>query len=319
MTGLLPPTAALETGAILCPISPSGLLQFSGEESQHFLHGQLSSDINALSEESAQYSSYSTPKGRMLASFLAFRMAGDYWLQLDKELAPALQKRLSMYIMRSKTRCVDATFNHVLLGVAGTKAAELIEAATDIPPKPTLSVQHTENFSLISLPGERFQFVTRQDYAPLLEEKLRTAGCTPASEASWILGDIRAGIPWITAATQEEFIPQMTNLDLIDGVSFSKGCYPGQEIVARTRYIGKIKRRMFRACVTSESVTIGQDVYSPEMNGQACGKIVLAAEIRTGEWETLLAVQISSLKHGLHLGGLNGPTLEMLPLPYAIE
>lgn len=308
--------AALENAAVVCPVSPAGLLHFSGEETQAFLHGQLSSDIKVLDDASAHYSSYSTPKGRMLASFLVFRQGGDYWLQLADELAPALQKRLSMYIMRSKTHCTDASAERALIGVAGPQAAARVFALAGIDRLPELAVHHGAEFSLIALSGARFQLVTTPDAAPALWQKLLDAGCVPGDQQLWQLSDIRAGIPWINAATQEEFVLQMTNFDLIGAVSFTKGCYPGQEIVARTRYLGKVKRRMYRVSVAGDAVAAGQEVFSPEMNGQPSGKIVQASQTETGHWEALVVAQTSSLEHGLHLENPTGPQLSILPLPY---
>lgn len=311
--------AALENNAIVCALTPAGLLRFTGEASQAFLHGQLSSDINALNETTAQYSSYSTPKGRMLASFLVFQQQGDYWLQLADEQAAAMQKRLSIYIMRSKTRCTDASAERVLIGIAGPKAEAMICELAGITQLAALSVHHTPDFSVMALPGQRYELVAIPEQAAILWKKLRHAGCTPASQCLWQLTDIRAGIPWIGAAAQEEYVLQMANLDLIGGVSFTKGCYPGQEIVARTRYLGKVKRRMYRASVACASVQTGQDVFSPEMNGQPSGKILCASQTTTGNWEVLVISQISSIEHGLHLGAADGPSLYILPLPYAIE
>jgi folate-binding protein YgfZ len=136
-------------------------------------------------------------------------------------------------------------------------------------------------------------------------------------EPVWRLTEVRAGTPWITASTQEEFVPQMANMELIGAVSFNKGCYPGQEIVARTQYLGKLKRRMLRVRIDAD-VAAGQDVFSPEMNGQASGKIMLAAPVGAGASEALVVVQMSSVEHGLHLGDVAGPKAEVLDLPYAV-
>jgi len=311
--------AALESGAVICPVTPAGLLRFSGEESQAFLHGQLSSDVKAVTETTAQYTSYSTPKGRMLASFMLFRREGDYWLQLADDLAPAMQKRLSMFIMRSKTRCSDVSADYTLLGIAGPHAATLVQQISGTTDLPELSVAHTADCSVIALSGSRYQLLATPTQAASLQQRFQQAGAVLADAALWQLTDIRAGIPWITAATQEEFVLQMANLDLLDGVSFTKGCYPGQEIVARTRYLGKVKRRMYRARIACETASAGQDVFSPEMNGQPSGKIVMAAPAGAGIQECLVVAQMSSLEHGLHLESPAGTPLEMLPLPYAVE
>lgn len=310
--------AALETKAICCPLVQYGLIRFQGEESQAFLQGQLSSDIRALTINTAQYSSYSTPKGRMQASFLVSRQGDDYLLQISAELQAALQKRLSMFIMRSKTKASDANAELVQVGVAGPTAMGLISEIFGTAPA-AFEVQHHATASVIGLEGARFQIIATPDAMPPLWTKLLESGATPASTAAWQLTEIRAGVPWITAATQEEFVAQMANMELIGGVSFTKGCYPGQEIVARTQYLGKLKRRTYRMHVNSHDVQAGQDVYSPEMNGQASGKIMLAAPAPQGGSEVLVVAQIASLEHGLHLIDCNGPQLTRLSLPYALN
>ncbi|WP_410499269.1 YgfZ/GcvT domain-containing protein [Chitinibacter sp. S2-10] len=304
--------------AIVCPLTQYGLIRFSGEESQPFLQGQLSSDIRALQPETAQYSSYSTPKGRIQASFLIVRQGEDYLLQIDRAIQPAIQKRLSMFILRSKTKASDASNEWVSLGVAGKTAKTIITQAFGTVPE-AMQVISQGQTQLIGLSNERYQILTNHDLAPDLWQKLIACGAIPAGEPLWRLGEIQAGSPWITAATQDEFVPQMVNLDLIGGVSFTKGCYPGQEIVARTQYLGKLKRRMYRMFVDSIDAAAGQDVYSPEMNGQPSGKIVQAAPAPQGGMELLLVAQIASLEHGLHLANLNGPLLHNLPLPYAMN
>lgn len=312
-------TTSLEQATRFSVIQPSGLLKFTGEDSQAFLQGQLSSDIRALSESDAQYASYSTPKGRMLASFLVFRMADAYFLQLDNALASAIQKRLSMFIMRSKTQCTDVSADYALIGVQGPQAAELVQKLTGDLNKQALKTTHTADISVITLAGERYQIIADASAAQNIKQKLLAANCAESDSQDWMLGDIRAGIPWISTDTQEAFVPQMANMDLIGGVSFNKGCYPGQEIVARTRYIGQVKRRAFRAQVKTETLSNGQEVFSPEMNGQASGKVIWAASCGNGEWEALISAQISSIEHGLHLNDPHGALLEILPLPYAIE
>jgi len=309
---------ALETSAVCCPLLQYGLIRFQGEDSQAFLQGQLSSDIRALNNNAAQYSSYSTPKGRMQASFLISRQGDDYVLQIAAELQAAVQKRLAMFIMRSKTKASDANDQLVQIGLAGPHAASLITKLFATAPA-AFEVQHHNNASVIGLEGARFQIMASPTAMPLIWKQLIADGAIAAGSAVWQLTEIRAGAPWITAATQEEFVPQMANLELIGGVSFTKGCYPGQEIVARTQYLGKLKRRTYRMHVDSIDVAAGQDVYSPEMNGQASGKIMLAAPAPQGGTEVLVVAQIASIEQGLHLHNANGPKLTQLSLPYTLN
>ena len=311
--------AALNNGATLSRLTAHGLLRFSGEDTLTFLQGQFSSDVKALDEQHAQYSSYSTAKGRMLASALIFRSAGDYWLQISADILPAIQKRLSMYILRSKTKASDASQDYTMIGIAGPQAAQIINTVLPDHTGQPLTVKQADNATVISLTENRYQIITPADHAADIWSKLATAGAIPADETIWRLSDIRAGIPWIGAATQEEFVPQMTNLDLIGGISFSKGCYTGQEIVARTQHLGKVKRRMFRVQIATETACAGQEIFSPEMNGQHSGKLLAAAPASTGNIEALVVAQLSSLEHGLHLGAPDGPALQVLALPYQVE
>ncbi|KAF0812750.1 tRNA-modifying protein YgfZ [Andreprevotia sp. IGB-42] len=310
--------AALENGVIVAPLTQYGLIRFTGEETAHFLNGQLSSDVRNLKPDEAQYSSYSTPKGRMQASFLIWRSGEDYLLQIAAELQAAIQKRLSMFVLRAKTRASDANGDIALIGVAGPAAADKVRSVAGGLPDAPLQVWHGPTASVIALTGNRYQLAVLVDQAATVWQQLVDAGATPAGDNTWRLTEIRAGSPWITAATQEEFVAQMTNMELIGAVSFTKGCYPGQEIVARTQYLGKLKRRMFRVHIATDTAAAGNDVYSAEMNGQASGKILLAAPAPQGGVEALAVVQTASLEHGLHFGALDGPRLTVLDLPYEI-
>ncbi|SMC24097.1 hypothetical protein SAMN02745857_01747 [Andreprevotia lacus DSM 23236] len=308
---------ALAQTAIASPLTQFGLIRFSGEETAAFLNGQLSSDVRNLKPDEAQYSSYSTPKGRMQASFLVWRQGDDYLLQIAAELQAAIQKRLSMFILRTKTRASDANTEIAQIGLAGPAAAGLVRAVGGEVPDAALKVWHGDTFSVIALPGQRYQLALPAGQAAALWAQLLAAGAVAAGDDAWRLSEIRAGSPWITAATQEEFVAQMANMELIGAVSFTKGCYPGQEIVARTQYLGKLKRRMYRVHIAA-SAAAGDDVYSAEMNGQASGKLLLTAPAPQGGIEALAVVQIASLEHGLHLGALDGPALTVLDLPYEV-
>ena len=300
----------------LVPLLGSGLLCFQGEESQSFLQGQLSSDIRLLTGANCQLSSYSTPKGRMQATFLAWKSEADYLLELPLLMLPALQKRLSMFIMRSKTKAIDASGDWGLIGVVGVQARQCAEAWAGKP------LQDNEVFAqakgqVLALPGNRFMLAIPADQLVEQWSQLCTQG-VPASEALWEYASIVAGEPRVTPATQEAFVAQMANLELVGGVSFTKGCYPGQEIVARTQYLGKLKRRAFRAHVKADAVEPGMEVYSVEMNGQPSGVVMRASSAPEGGSELLVVAQMSSLEHGLHLGAVDGPLLEIRPLPYEV-
>jgi hypothetical protein len=146
------------------------------------------------------------------------------------------------------------------------------------------------------------------------------AHATPVGMPAWRWLEIAAGIPHVTAATQEEFVPQMANLDLIGGVSFTKGCYPGQEVVARTKYLGKVKRRTYRALVQADCPSPGMDLFSPDLPNQSCGKVIESAPGPSGGCEMLASMLMSSAEGGdVRLGSENGPRLSFIALPYALE
>lgn len=301
----------------LSPLTHFGLIRFSGPETAAFLQGQLSSDISRLTADGVQYSSYSTPKGRMLATFLLMREGDDYLLQLPASLLPSILKRLSMYVLRSKTRASDASAERVLLGLLGAGATGLLQAAFGVLPEVGRSAAIADGL-LIRLGTERFQLCLAPAAAEEAWQKLTAAGAQAASGSAWTLADIADGIVWVVSGTQEEFVPQMANMELIDAVSFKKGCYPGQEIVARTQYLGKLKRRAYRMQLPVAAV-VGEDVYSPEMHGQPSGKIALVAASGPDRWEALVVAQIASVPHGLHLHSAEGPALTLLELPYALS
>lgn len=309
---------AAEPACALVPLLDFGLIRFAGEETVPFLHGQLSSDVKKLADTGAQYSSYSTPKGRMLASLLLLREGDDLLLMLPRALQPAIQKRLAMYVLRSKTRASDAGAERALLGLAGPKALALGAEVFGRAPEADLAGMAIDGGLLVRLPGERLLAVLEPAAAEAAWPRLVAAGAVAAGSDAWTLADIRAGIPWVVAGTQEEFVPQMANMELIGAVNFKKGCYPGQEIVARTQYLGKLKRRTYRIRSTV-ALQPGQPVYSPEMNGQPSGLVALAAPAGDAQWEALAVVQISSVAHGLHLEGPDGPAVEVLTLPYPVH
>lgn len=310
-----------KSGTVIVDLSQLGVIRFSGEDAPTFLQGQLSCDVNNVNEQLAQYGSYCTPKGRMLASFLLWKSHDGYLMQLPIALGASIQKRLSMFVMRAKVKLTDSSDSLIRIGLAGNGSVALIEAilgmelALDWP----LGMMQGRSFSIIRLAQHRFELITSIEEAPTLWSHL--AKCAkPVGAACWDWLEIRAGIAVILPVTQEQFIPQMTNLDVIGGVSFKKGCYPGQEIVARTQYLGKIKRRMYLAHIPTAAVVMaGDELFSAEMAEQSCGKIVNSMPSPNGGVDVLAVIQIKSIDAGsIHWQRLDGPMLEIIPLPYSL-
>ena len=303
---------------VLTDLSHLGLIGLSGEDTQAFLQGQLTSDVRQINPGRAQYGGYCTPKGRMLANFLLWQDArGDYLAQLPAELREGVQKRLGMFVLRSKVKVRDAGDEWVRMGIAGSGAEDLLQQHLGSLPEGPMAVTHAAHASIVRLPGGRFQIIALPEHAAALWDALKQ-GSTPVGTSVWQWLGIRAGIPTIGAATQEQFIPQMVNYELIGGVSFKKGCYPGQEIVARTQYLGKLKRRMYLAHIVAQAgPTAGDELYSQDMEGQASGMIVNAEPSPDGGFDVLAVIQISSAEaFPVHWKTPDGPPLELLPLPY---
>jgi folate-binding protein YgfZ len=296
---------------VLCDLSQFSTLRVSGEDAQSFLQNLLSNDIREVSATRAQYSSFNTAKGRMLATFLIWRDKDDYLLQLPNTLAEQLRKKLSMYVLRAK---VKITGDDVIsLGVSGSSA----QLPMDCSQLPQFGVIHADNISVIRLGDTRFLLCTTQ--AQTLWQTL-SGEALPVGSACWDWLNIRAGIPVILPKTQEQFVPQMVNFDLIGGINFKKGCYPGQEIVARMHYLGKLKRRMYLAHVDGEiAPQAGDELYSEDMAGQASGMIANAAAAPNGGYDVLAVVQIASRDaHEVHLNSLQGAVLNFGALPYSL-
>jgi folate-binding protein YgfZ len=302
---------AAQTATVLVPLTHLGLIECGGEEAKSFLHNQLTSDINHLVPEQAQHSAWCTAKGRMLASFLIWNEGESYRLGLAAELAEPVLKRLRMFVLRAKVTLADLSDSHVLLGLSGAQAgAALADACLPMPEAPLASIAAGPN-RVIRLDADRFVIAAAADVAAGLWKQL-SAIARPAGVPAWRWLDVRAALPLVTGATREEFVPQMADFEKIGGVSFHKGCYPGQEVIARTQYLGKVKRHLYRLS-SATPLKAGDDLHSPANPDQACGKVVTAAPSPTGGFAALAVVQ-SNFAEDVRLGTQHGPRVEAIPV-----
>lgn len=314
------PQAELQASAdgnILADLSHQGLIQLSGEDVVAYLQGQVTNDIKQLNGSNSQYAGYCNPKGRLLALFLAFANYGHVHLQLNGKLIEPIMKRLKMYVMRSKVTIADASGDVMRIGVAGKDAEASLQAIfTEVPQQPHTLV-NLENGTLIRLPGPtpRYQIFSEMEHATAIWKKLQESH-KPVGKACWEWLEIKAGIPDIGPETQEAFVPQMVNLDALGGINFKKGCYTGQEIVARTHYLGKVKRRTQLAHIASEQQPQpGEDIFAAD-GTEPVGKIVRAAATPQGGYDVLAEMRLESLAAGKLLW--NGKELQIQPLPYTL-
>ena len=310
---------AARNSAVITPMADLGLIRASGDDAASFLQNLMTNDIQGIAETNARTAGFCTPKGRLLAIFLVWREGDDYLLMLPKEILPPLLKKLSMYILRAKVKLTDATDERALIGIS-------VPAAVSPAPTflnttlPRQGVGATDGGQLIRFDDTRWLLsldpITAVKRWPDITVNTKVTGL-----AAWHWLEIAAGQPRVTTATQEAFVPQMLNMELpaVSGVSFTKGCYPGQEIVARTHYLGKVKRRMVRARLTNLA-TPGTHVYAPETGDQQCGALVSIAPSPEGGFECLVSVQSSAVAAGeVHLGTPDGERLTFLSLPYSLD
>ena len=310
------------TATIAVPLLHLGLIRSTGPDSAAFLHNLVSNEVNKLEPDAAAWNSFNSPKGRMIASFLMWPEAEGHVLALSADILPAFLKKLSMYVLRSKVKLSNAGTELALVGLAGPAAATILQAAGI--PLPTADMKHAVDGTgvrCIRLGAQCFVVAAPAEGAGPLFDALLAAGAIKAGTAAWQLVMVRAGLPLVTAPTQEEFVAQMLNYELIGGVSFNKGCYPGQEIVARTQYLGKLKKRMYRVAIAAGiDAAPGMDLYAPDFGEQSAGKLVNVAPAPDGGLEALAVLQSSSAEAGeIHLGAPAGPALQLLALPYALS
>ncbi len=301
---------ATRDATIISPLLHLGIIESAGEDAKTFLHNQLTNDVNHLAFDTAQLAAWCTAKGRMLVSFLLYRQASAYQLLLSADLLATIQRRLQMFVLRSKVKVNDLTGNHELIGVSGPQGeAALQSAGLPVPAKP-LDTAAFASGTVIRLDRTRFAVVVSSEATAELWQQL-AENARPAGTPAWQWLDIQAGIPLITAATSEEFVPQMTNFDKIGGVSFHKGCYPGQEVVARTQYLGKIKRHLCRISA-ADPIAAGTSILSPESPEHPCGMVVNAAPAPGGGFAALAVIQESFIEAGdLRLGTPDGATFSV--------
>ncbi|WP_322400303.1 folate-binding protein [Massilia luteola] len=322
--GHVPGTAALEQGFVAA-VTDLGLIAVAGEDAAGFLHNQLTNDVEHLGMAEARLAGYCTPKGRLQATFLMWRDADAVYLQLPRAIQPPLQKRLAMFVLRSKAKLRDATDearNAAVLGLGGAAAADALRTQVGALPEAPYAKIDGAFGTVIRLADAfghpRYLWLTAADDGVKALSALR-ATLALGGNAAWQLAAVHAGVPQIGQATQEQFVPQMINYELLGGVNFKKGCYPGQEIVARSQYLGKLKRRMTLATLADAAARPGDEVYSVADPDQPSGMIVNVAPNGAGGADALVEIKLAALDGDVRHGSAGGTKLDFLPLPYPLD
>lgn len=317
----------------LIPLTDLAVINLTGADATTFLQSQLTQDVTALGADRASLAGYCSARGRLMATMIAVQQGADQsdgWMLVSKaDNAMAFAQRLRMFVLRAK---VDITVSEI-----GPVGVRHIPSGSNTGPTNML----TRDGQPLALPDAAAPYtVTRQDGLIWIQtpDHQQASGTrwwllnAPATELqtsdtelqAWQADDIAAGLPWVQAATNEAFIPQTLNMDLTDGVSFTKGCYPGQEVVARSHYRGTIKRRMAYAkgettAVDAVHELIGADTFDANKPGRACGRIINAA-VAHDALHVLMEVQLADLGEAdFRAAADDGPALTVHPLPYDIH
>jgi len=308
-------------GAVMVPLVHLRSICAQGEDATDFLHNLFSNDVKKLSPDSAQWTSFNSPKGRMLASMLLWHADGGYRLALAADLHETILKKLRMFVLRAKVTLSDAGQERALLGVSSDSLAECLAGANLPVPAAPMKCSQRNGVSVIRLDPKRVVIDAPISAMQDIWTQLAAREVMPASTAAWNWLDVQNGIPLVTEATHDDFVAQMLNYELIGGVSFKKGCYPGQEIVARTQYLGKLKKRMYHVQGPNNTeAKVGDELFAPAFDDQAIGKLITVAPAPNGGVEALAVLQIQAAEEGqIHLGSPGGIKLRLASLPYSLD
>ncbi|MEB8433002.1 folate-binding protein YgfZ [Cocleimonas sp. KMM 6892] len=305
---------------VLADLSGRGLLEVSGEDAETFLQNQLTNDIRNVNETTHQESAWCSPKGRIIANFRVFKRGDSFLLDLSADLLEHVIKKLRMYVMMSKVTIDDVSDSLVHFSYSGQGAdTELNNILGDLPKAPTESIQ-SGSLSVLAIAGAntRFDIFGEVEDCKSLWQKLNNDAVV-APSTHWDYLNIQAGIPMISAESTEAWIPQMVNYIHIGGVDFKKGCYPGQEVVARLNYLGKTKRRMYHIVAdTASALAVGSAVKS-EKDTEA-GKVLTSVINPEGKAEALVILKIAEATKPLTVSVDNQEAnVHFLDLPYVVE
>lgn len=290
------------------PLSHLGVIRVQGEDAAAFLQGQLTQDFALLGLSEARLAAFCSAKGRMQASFVGFKRSHDEILLVcSRDLLAATLKRLSMFVLRAKAKLSDASDAFTLVGLVGSAVP------TALPAAPWTQWRDGAASVLRLYPADglaRALWVAPTGEAAPAGE--------PISESLWHWLEVRSGVATLSQPVFEAFVPQMLNYESVGGVNFKKGCYPGQEVVARSQFRGTLKRRAY--LVHGETpMAAGQEVFHDGDAEQPCGTVVQAAAHPEGGYDAIVSLQTSAVAQGsLHAGSANGPALQLLPLPYPL-
>ncbi|MES2414356.1 MAG: folate-binding protein [Pseudomonadota bacterium] len=309
------PDSLMHTLSGVAALQHLGVIRVIGEDSVNFLQGQLTQDVAQMDMTHARLAAFCNAKGRMQASFIVLKRSSDEVLLIcSRDILAQTLKRLSMFVLRAKAKLTDATDEYLLFGLAGS----MVEAFT-APAQPAWSKEDRGEASVVFLhPGAG---------------QRRALWCAPAGtpepvggrldSGRWDWLEVQSGIAMVSQPIFEAFVPQMLNYESVGGVSFKKGCYPGQEVVARSQFRGTLKRRAYLVVTNGDRLPgVGEDVFHIKDSGQPCGTVAMSAESPDGVFCAIVSMQTSAAADAsagqLTLGSPTGSPLIIQPLPYPL-
>jgi tRNA-modifying protein YgfZ len=308
-----------QTGSALFDLSHRGLIRVGGADARKFLQGQFTCDVGEVDESHARLGAWCLPNGRVITLLRVFERDGALHLALPGELVEQVLTRLRLYVMRADVSLEDASGELIRVGVSGPAAAVQLSRIVESLPAVDGTVAVSQGLTVIRLGGgqPRFEIVGPCDTVSRLWLEL-SGDLTPAGASAWELLEIGAGEPYVGLATTELYLPQMLNLQALGGVSFTKGCYAGQEIVARTQHLGKLKRRLYRGSLDAPILPAVNDKLYRHDTGQSVGEIIAVAQHANGGWHVLAVLQIDVVRESVPVGPSGGATLALQELPYPL-
>ena len=299
------------------PLPHLGVIRAQGAEAAAFLHSQLTQDFAQLGPQQARLAAYLSPKGRMLASFIGLQHAPDELLLVcSRDLLAATLKRLTMFVLRAKVRLSDASADFQLWGLAGDALLSIAASAQPAWVKADFDSEQARSHLVHLYPagGQPRGLWLAPAHAP-------APNAAPLDAALWAWSEVQAGVATLSAPLVDALVPQMLNYESVGGVNFKKGCYPGQEVVARSQFRGTLKRRTYRvACATplATPLSVGQEVFHSSDAEQSCGTVVATAELN-GQVQALVSMPTSATEGGqLTAMSPQGAVLTLLSLPYEL-
>jgi tRNA-modifying protein YgfZ len=308
MTTLTAPSPALARLQGVAPLDHLGVIQIEGDDAAKFIHSQLTHDFALLDQSQARLAAFCTAKGRMQASMIGFkRPSGELLLVLPVDLLAPTLKRLSMFVMRAKAKLTDASALYVVRGLAGNAINSEAAGAGSIWAKTDLESQTWVNLYPADGIARQLWLApvgTAEPTGPVLDSEL------------WRWGEVRSGVVLVSQAIAEAFVPQMLNYESVDGVNFKKGCYPGQEVVARSQFRGTLKRRGMLVH-SADALTAGQELFAPDDDTQPVAVVAQAAHHPDGGYDAIVSVQLAALDDVVQTA--QGAALQFLPLPYPLR